>query len=430
MLRAAVATAVVAAGVAVTPTISAATAAARPERDLLGTVGTTQWFSPNGDGVQDRLRVRIPVLERADVTVVVRRASTGAVVRRDRLGTLPGGAARLWRWNGRSDDGARVRDGGYAVTVRAAGTIGSRRVADRQVLPAEIRTVYTPTRIAEDRFTFELSRDTLHPATEDIVDKVFVAAVTHRFVRGLSGPKVNERLGAEWMVRDADGDLVHRSPETSYGVSRPWDGTDARGERVPAGTYTVVMVKRDSYGNRQLARRTLVVSDVPLVAQPWSVTVGADAGMLYRELRIGRDGWTTCPPKASSRVAGGITVISKPAASALYGRPCDDALAQFAVTLPFEMNVMDQVSITATGSAHPAGSSEGIRLSARPGNADATSAPGVPRTTVGPYSPLGGWWFDQDRDEVGWVVGSDNLSTTEYDVASFDVQVVRYVPRS
>lgn len=207
-------------GLALTP--APQSVAATPSPNLLGYVGTTQWFSPNGDGVQDRLRVLIPVTRTADVQVVVRRTGTGTVVRRVDLGRLSRDERRLWRWNGRNDDGTAVRDGRYTVTVVAAHISGSRTLTDREVVGAELRRTFTPHRGAEERFTFRLSRGSLHPATPGIVDKVHLVATSSRYVRSLHHPGDREHLGTELLVRDSDGHVVTRWPAAASAAPRTW----------------------------------------------------------------------------------------------------------------------------------------------------------------------------------------------------------------
>jgi len=427
-LTAAALTAALATGLTTDPAALAARApGSGPE--LIGNVWTSRWFSPDRDGVQDDLRVQVVLFRDADVSVVVRRGATRSVVRRAHLGDLTADTVRRWRWDGRNDAGRAVRDGSYTLTVVATRTTGTRTTRDRTVTDVGLRRAYTENRTAKKASTFQLSRNTLHPSTPGLVDRIYVAAINPRFVRVAPNPAARQLQGAAWYVADADGHRVRTWPETRDASPRAWDGTDASGEPVPAGSYTVVMVKQDNYGNRKRLRRPVTVSAEPMVARPWSVTIPADTAMLEHDARSGRDGWTTCPPKPSPRMAGGITVLSQSAAAAYYGTRCDDAQGRFNLTTPFAMDPVDQVSITATGGAVPSASAEGIRLVSYPVT-EASSAPGVARTTLGPFNPLAVWWHDPDRTRVEWAVSSRDLTTTEYDVASFDVEVVHYAPQS
>src|SRR4051812_46229656 len=67
-------------------------------------------FSPNGDGMKDRSRLRFTLGERADVDVTVRR--DGAVLLRRALGRLDPGRHQ-WVWGGRQAHHRVVADGYY-----------------------------------------------------------------------------------------------------------------------------------------------------------------------------------------------------------------------------------------------------------------------------------------------------------------------------
>jgi subtilase family serine protease/flagellar hook assembly protein FlgD len=80
-----------------------------------GTVFASQrWFSPNGDGVRDSVRVawRLPVAELVQVDV---RNASGRVVRRFPPAALARGE---FTWDGRNDRGRLVPDGDYRVEIR------------------------------------------------------------------------------------------------------------------------------------------------------------------------------------------------------------------------------------------------------------------------------------------------------------------------
>ena len=72
-------------------------------------------LSPNGDGSQDKARIRFTLASRSDVIVTVRRNNTDrTVVYRKKLGRLSGGA-HAWQWNGKNPRGKPVRDGRYSA---------------------------------------------------------------------------------------------------------------------------------------------------------------------------------------------------------------------------------------------------------------------------------------------------------------------------
>ena len=71
-------------------------------------------FSPNGDGVQDTLRVRYTVPRPTHVRLRVTRAGKGRAVRTVDLGWHPGGTYR-WTWNGRNGRGRLLGQGRYSI---------------------------------------------------------------------------------------------------------------------------------------------------------------------------------------------------------------------------------------------------------------------------------------------------------------------------
>lgn len=76
-------------------------------------------FSPNGDGIQEQLRVSYEVRSAVEYDFIVESAE-GAIVRSDRVAhPVPG--AFEWHWNGRDQSGLLLPDGAY--NVRFAGRV-------------------------------------------------------------------------------------------------------------------------------------------------------------------------------------------------------------------------------------------------------------------------------------------------------------------
>ena len=99
--------------------------------------GLTQHFSPNGDGSQDRARIRLKIARSDDVTVTIvdgtgteiRRIATDLQVREDVPVTV--------EWDGADDAGTTVPDGFYNVRV-------SLRSGGRAATPYPRLSVDTP----------------------------------------------------------------------------------------------------------------------------------------------------------------------------------------------------------------------------------------------------------------------------------------------
>lgn len=80
-------------------------------------------FSPNGDGVTDKVTARVDLVEAVTLTVTVRR--NGAVVRTLAAGRAAGPGRVTFEWNGRNAAGRRVADDTYSVRADATDVIGN-----------------------------------------------------------------------------------------------------------------------------------------------------------------------------------------------------------------------------------------------------------------------------------------------------------------
>lgn len=243
--------------------------AAEPALDVA--VTSTPAFSPDGDGVRDRARVRFTLDHAARVVLEIRRHAWSGpepLVRRERLGLLPAGA-HAWRWNGRAD-GETVPDGLYEVTVEAVRRSGGTTVRDQDVDKVEVDTVYRPGRIRR-------SDPEVFPRTTVVRDHVT-----------LTMPSRERWVRARLVVRDPRGRAVfERSYRRRSGyhevevVSVDWTARKD-GEPLPPGTYTAVERGRDRAGNRGRSRPLEIeVSADPLVWQEVSRAVRPVDGRAY-----------------------------------------------------------------------------------------------------------------------------------------------------
>lgn len=414
---------------------SAGTAAGAQARagdaDLLGPVGSTRWFSPDGDRSRDKVVVGIPLDRAADVTVTVRTAVNGPVVRSESLGRL-GKGGRLWTWNGRDDRGRLVPDGTYRVAVVATRNRGRVR-RDHGATRVVARTTYDPSTVA--RPSLVVSRDAIYPATRDFMDAVQVVSSqrikepnpTNGWRAGTVRPTIE--------VRDPAGRVVHTweagSLPTQPALS--WTATTPAGTPLPAGAYTLVARFVDRYGNTGKGgmTRRIQVSGSPLVAQQtWSRSLAAADALTSAPDWYqcnSRDCIETCSPSPSTRTAGALTVRSAAALRA-QGRRCMSSAGTFATPVPFTLGPLDRLTVTANGGEHPAGSTGTVTLAlASAWYSWVRSTPGAARTTVGPafYGQRGPL---ASPTQLKWSVDGYGLGDTEYDLDTFDVQVVRYAP--
>ena len=193
------------------------------------------FFSPNGDGRFDVARVSFKVKKTDDVSVSVLDSSGDAV--RELMGSRRVASSELVRlkWDGRTDDGARVPDGRYRyrVTLQHEG---------RSVVPAtSVRLDTTPPR-----------------------PRVTSIGPSHAF-----GPELMPNGGDAVVHLDTPGHKpVVRLFKTAPGPTRlvleddslqdganvwTWDGKTPSGRPVSPGTYVVSIETRDVAGNRGLS---------------------------------------------------------------------------------------------------------------------------------------------------------------------------------
>jgi len=193
-------------------------------------------LSPNGDGEHDA--ARISGLGSADVVrweVVIAPSvggTPGAPVRRI-AGTGRSAAAY---WDGTADDGTRVADGAYRVTLRlydAAGNAATRSwPAIVDATPPALSITATPGAISPDadgvadtaRFRWASGEPT---------------SGTLRLLRGAT-------VVRSWPIRGTDGVVA-------------WDGRGAAGRSAADGRYRVTVTGSDALANRGTAQVPLVV---------------------------------------------------------------------------------------------------------------------------------------------------------------------------
>ena len=342
-------------------------------------------FSPNGDGSKDRLPVRFTLRERAAVTVQVR-AYAGREVRLVRLGALSAGK-HAWRWNGRDDAGRPVPNGSYRLRVAAVG--GSRTGVARMGVGVDRGQGLRKARVW-------VSRDTVYPSTPDIDDRIHFRSTTGG-------------IHTDFEIRDATGLVVRR--DRIHGWAS-WAGRDDAGALLPPGEYDARFTLGDHYGNVRTTHRTVTISDQTLHPEIWSTTVrAADADLIWP------DGW--CPPAPSGRFDGGVTVAVHDG--------CEHALFRPKVDLPFRLDPSSSWRVSVTGGPTTPGEPDSgvISLRADPSVAQTPTAPGDATTTT-PWGQVARYEWARPQ---GWVfylmVGGPD---TSYDVASFTIEVRRYLP--
>jgi flagellar hook assembly protein FlgD len=197
---------------------------------------TRPQFSPDGDGVGDRLRVGWSLSERGRVRAVVRNAQ-GRIIRT--IHRKAGKGAGAIAWDGRADSGRRAADGMYRIVLVARDRAGnvSRRHAVRAKLATSLRS-------------YRVSRRAIHTADRDGLARKVKLRV-----------EVTRRASVGWRITDADGRVVRtlRSRPARPGtLVRTWGGLDDRRRHVPSGWYTATVVAKTERVGVRYAQRIWV----------------------------------------------------------------------------------------------------------------------------------------------------------------------------
>ena len=281
---------------------------------LTPAASTTQWFSPNGDGVRDT--VSLTATNREPGSIVTRVVDAGGAQVKSWT-VANGSAAVAVTWNGRTSAGGYAPDGTYRIRVAATDMAGNTGPAvERTVnLVGALRTVTT-------------SRSLFFPQDLDTLDRATVLSFTLArpmtvtwTLRNAANQIVMTRLAAvalpagtqTWTFsgRRSDGTMLPRGHYTSY-VSAT-DGTLSAVQGAAFDMDAFVIKLNDSTPKRGqsitiTATTAELLSKSPSLSiyQPrlarWSVRMSKVSGHTYRiTIRLKSSGGTG---KVSFRVKG------------------------------------------------------------------------------------------------------------------------------
>jgi hypothetical protein len=173
-------------------------------------------FTPNGDGLSDRIAISHRVSENAFVEVVISRGDT--TVRRTTLWALKGPGR--FTWNGRKNNGDIANEGTYTVQLTPtdrAGNVGEPGATQVTVLNS-------------------LKAPAARPAFFHASDGDALAA------RAVLRAKLTRPATVSAVIRDDQGTVVRTGldrVEMEPGTVRfAWDGSDDAGQQLPDGVYT------------------------------------------------------------------------------------------------------------------------------------------------------------------------------------------------
>ena len=249
---------------AVVPT---AGAAARPDY----TIGGPSRFSPNGDGVQDTLRLRYRLPERAHVRLTIGPASRRVINRQVDLGVQPAGT-HTWTWNGRNQSGKVVPDQAYVIRLYDADL--SDRPAARAAEKVQVDTTFSPMLVAPTFGAEPGAPARVYPRTTVVADTLPLRADVWDNKIDFFELVIRNARGR--VVRRADVDQRRMGPAgPSFGTGRTVEWAAVRGgEPLPKGRYTAVARGSDLAGNTgRSAPLRIWVSDDELEWQERTETV-------------------------------------------------------------------------------------------------------------------------------------------------------------
>jgi flagellar hook assembly protein FlgD len=200
--------------------------------------GSPSLFSPNGDGRYDTTKLTYYLPDTETVVYQVRNAA-GTIIRGPSgLGTL-GAGTRTLIWNGLTNSRARAANGVYSIELATS------HLALRGLAVAHV-TVDTT---APTMTSITGSGTTFYPYPDSFRD-VFT-----------TGFRLSERSTVTITVRSSSGSLIRSfaGPRPAGATSMAWNGTNASGVRVAAGTYYWTLTAQDPAGNRRSSSRYSVI---------------------------------------------------------------------------------------------------------------------------------------------------------------------------
>ncbi len=244
---------------------SATSHGAAPREDAPKILTPYPMFSPNGDGVHDRLavgyqlRVAAPVRIRVEPDTDAKVAPFTVELGRQRAGR------HTWTWDGRTPQGRLVPHSYYRIHVITP------QGSDYAFAEADLE--FGGGLYVEDRYG----------AKKSVVPKVYPRSEEVRDVVPLTAHAEDGVRRAVVSFRNADGRLVLRRTvriSRRWGGEVVWEGRDGRGRPLPPGRYTGTVSGMDRVGNRGASEPIpLYVSGDRLVWREETRTMAAEEAM-------------------------------------------------------------------------------------------------------------------------------------------------------
>jgi flagellar hook assembly protein FlgD len=324
-------------------------------------ISAPEAFSPNGDGVQETLRVRFTVPKPTQVSIEVSRYKSGRVLRSADLGWTNGSGA--WTWDGRNDQGNRVGAGTYSITLRKP---DGRSIAGTGT---KVDNRFKPT-LTTRAFGVENPQARVFPRSTDVTDVIELTAFSHE--ERLSSMSVVIRNARGKVVRDAKADtplLGAGDRQYGWGGTVPW-AAQRGGKPLPKGRYTAVATGRDGAGNVGHSDPLRIwVSADKLVWKEVSTTVPAAEAEAFGYCTYdGGPGCSDFQPcgtvRPSAVFAGGLSYRSAVCATPT-GYNASEAVASYLMQYPEAAGLrgLGAARVSFTGAATTAGGADTGTLS-------------------------------------------------------------------
>jgi flagellar hook assembly protein FlgD len=214
----------------------------------IGTTSTalaSRALSPNGDGVQDTIRIGWNHAVELDTLELRLFAANGSLAGTVPLGQRSAGA-HAFTWNG-AVGGARLPDGRYlAALVGSAGGTTYFNPSTSLLGTTQLESFGLTIDTVVPAVTSSVSRPAISPNGDGIADATSISWAASEPVSGTVRISRGSTVVRSWSLAGTAGTIA-------------WNGRTAAGSLVNDGTYTVRVSGRDAAGNATTRDHTVVV---------------------------------------------------------------------------------------------------------------------------------------------------------------------------
>jgi flagellar hook assembly protein FlgD len=230
------------------------------------TAVTPSPFSPNGDGRDDTTRVTFSLPDPESASWTITDSQDAVIQGPNPLGALSAGS-HSFDWSGQDNSQTRVADGKYTVTLSTTTTVNGVQFTGSATTSVAVDTT-SPT------LGVPSGRNVVFYPVHDGYRDTFTSKVS-----------INEAGSLSLTIATLTGHIVrvlHTTNAAPGAFSLSWDGKNAAGHLVPAGTYHFHWAAQDVAGNRTTgATYNVVVSLRYLVTKTATITEHGSADKAF-----------------------------------------------------------------------------------------------------------------------------------------------------